>query len=68
MSKQWSYNKSTVTFFREYLSKDNIRFLTDLKPEQVYYRQKVTYIFEPEMSVGPLDDMITTVNIIGVVR
>uniref|UniRef100_H2Z5H1 Uncharacterized protein n=1 Tax=Ciona savignyi TaxID=51511 RepID=H2Z5H1_CIOSA len=50
--------------FREYLSKDTVDFL-NTSPEQVYYRQKTTIVFQPEMSSGDLSDMVTTVNVIG---
>ena len=63
-------NFFNLTLFcsREYYEKDNIDFLTDLDPEEVFYRQKVTLIFDRERSVGSLSDEITTLNIIGAVR
>ena len=61
---------SFLTFFfifREYYKKDYIEFLTDLNPEEVFFQQQITLIFEPEKSVGPLTDMITTLNLVGAV-
>ena len=56
-----------ISFHREYLSKDKINFLEEEDPPQVYYRQRVNYIFDNELSAGDEDDLITTVNIIAAV-
>ncbi|XP_076823960.1 platelet glycoprotein 4-like [Clavelina lepadiformis] len=51
--------------FREYLKKDNIDFLEGTDPEQVFFRQTTTYVWDPEGSTGSLDDQITTLNIVA---
>lgn len=48
------------------MSKDRIDFL-EVDPEQVRYRQTMKIVFEPEMSGGKEDDLITTVNMVAVV-
>lgn len=52
--------------FREYYSKDSVDFLEG-SPQQVRYRSKMYMTFEPDMTVGSLDDKITTLDFVAVV-
>lgn len=51
--------------FREVTDKTHVRW--NPKNSTISYRRKSTYFFDAEGSVGKLDDMITTVNVVALV-
>lgn len=52
--------------FREVTDKTHIRWHP--RNSTISYRRKSTYYFDAEGSVGKLDDVITTVNVVALVR
>ncbi|XP_039251289.2 platelet glycoprotein 4-like [Styela clava] len=50
--------------YKEFQKKDQMEFL-DTEPEELRYRSTAKYYFEPSLSSGSEDDLVTTVNIIA---